>query len=216
MLFETFSMGFWVLLLCAAYAVKNRGPIMPSIIMYSPSDFVGPTGPLQCLVKGAVPSQVRVVWIIDQSNRTGLTESAWTENSDSADEYTRATITITAEEWAKATHIECVVMYDGVEISKTLNRDSACIWLLYAGIAAVFLTVAVTVTLAVYLHKDLQSATTIKGYRGTYAQGKQNNGNRDTLRPTAMRPSAIMEVEYSSVNPDSFNQLGVVPPSEFD
>ncbi|KAK1805341.1 hypothetical protein P4O66_019177, partial [Electrophorus voltai] len=156
--------------------VTDPGLLKPSISMYSPSDIGGRTVTLQCLVKGAVPSQVSVAWIIDQSERTGLTESAWTENSDSAEECTRATVTVSTEEWTKATHVECVVVYDGTKISKTLNRDhsdSVCAWLLYAGIGAAILILAVTVALAVWLHKEIQSTATVKGYCGKDTHGKQ-------------------------------------------
>ena len=91
--------------------------------MYSPLDVSGPIVPLQCLVMGAVPSQVQVVWIIDHSERSGWTESSWTENSDSALEHTRAHITLSEQEWTQAAQIECLVMFDGKNISKTYSDE---------------------------------------------------------------------------------------------
>ncbi|XP_049332358.1 immunoglobulin kappa light chain-like isoform X1 [Astyanax mexicanus] len=198
--------------------VTDRARFNPSIILYSPLDVSGPIVPLQCLVMGAVPSQVQVSWIIDQTERGGWTESSWTENSDSAQEYTRAQITLSEEEWRKADLIECFVAYDGKNTSKRLekqgNKIDLCAWLLYLGFGVAFLTIGVTVTVAVCLRKERQKDTKAKGCRKRNTQSQpQNYGKRDTLKPAAERP-AWTDVEYSSLNPDSLNQRpNAVPPS---
>ncbi|XP_049332362.1 immunoglobulin kappa light chain-like isoform X5 [Astyanax mexicanus] len=131
--------------------VTDPARFNPSIILYSPLDVSGPIVPLQCLVIGAVPSQVQVSWIIDQTEREGWTESSWTENSDSAQEYTRAQITLSEEEWRKADLIECFVAYDGKNTSKRLEKQvvGVCTWPLYLGFGVAFVTVTVTVTVVV-------------------------------------------------------------------
>ncbi|XP_036421362.1 uncharacterized protein LOC118804847 [Colossoma macropomum] len=146
--------------------VTDPDPPSPSIIMYSPLDVFGPTVPLQCLVMGAVPSQVQVVWIIDHSERSGWTESSWTENSDSALEHTRAHITLSEEEWTEAAQIECLAMFDGTNISRTLvpgaNDAGMCSWLLYLGIG--FLTITAAVTVAVCLCRERQKDAAAEGF----------------------------------------------------
>ncbi|XP_036421492.1 uncharacterized protein LOC118805002 [Colossoma macropomum] len=190
--------------------VTDPDPPSPSIIMYSPLDVFGPTVPLQCLVIGAVPSQVQVVWIIDHSERSGWTESSWIENSDSALEHTRAHITLSEEEWTEAAQIECLAMFDGINVSRTLvpggNNAGMCSWLLYLGFGAVFLTIAVTITVAVCLRREKRKDAAPKGYCGRNTHSKQpKHGKRDTLRPATERPPRT-EVEYSCLNPDSLNK----------
>ncbi|KAI4892229.1 hypothetical protein NFI96_028206 [Prochilodus magdalenae] len=188
--------------------VNDPAPLNPSIIMYSPMDVSGPAVPLQCLVMGAVPSQVQVHWMIDHTEQSGWTESSWIENSDSALEYTRARITLSEEEWREAAQIECVVAYNGTNISRTLlprgNNEGICSWLLYLAFGAAFLTVAVTVTVAVFLRKVLTWRICHFRHRARKMHSKNqkpvdNTGKRDTIRPAA-------EVEYSCLNPDSLNQ----------
>lgn len=96
-------------------------------IQYSPDETYSSAVLLQCLVTGVVPSQVRVFWIMGQKEHTGWTESAWTNNTDSATEFTRAHISIPLEEWTQVNEIKCIVEYVGKNISKTLIKLGAYI-----------------------------------------------------------------------------------------
>ncbi|KAM9434624.1 immunoglobulin lambda-1 light chain-like [Clarias gariepinus] len=168
--------------------ITEKGPLQPSIIPYTPLEVEMNVDAfsvlLQCAVMDAVPSQIRVWWLIDGEERTGWTESGWTRHDESVSEYTRAQIIIPAEEWIKAAHtIECVVQYENMSISQTLQRhtgnsDSTCSWLLYGGGGSVF-TIAVTLALILCLRKE-----------------------KHPHRMITEQPSTITEVEYSCGNFD--------------
>ncbi|KAL7829997.1 hypothetical protein SRHO_G00311240 [Serrasalmus rhombeus] len=187
--------------------VTDPGPLSPSIIMYSPLDVSGPIVPLQCLVMGAVPSQVQVVWIIDHSERSGWTESSWTENSDTAVEHTRAHITLSEDQWTEAARIECLVMFDGTNISKSLvpggNTAGVCSWLLYLGFGAVFLTVAVTATVALCLRRERRKDTAAKGEerhtQASYRETTQDRSGVLLFEPRQLKPASKLSSDRITV-----------------
>ncbi|XP_058260441.1 immunoglobulin kappa light chain-like [Hemibagrus wyckioides] len=139
--------------------VVVTGPLNLSVVVYTPVvEEDDPSVLLQCVVMDTVPSQVRVWWLVDDEERTGWTESGWTGYDDSASEYTRAQIRITAEEWSEAT-IECVVNYKNQTVSRTVPRPTghlyldSCMWMLYGGCGVVVFTIAVLITVVLCLRK---------------------------------------------------------------
>ncbi|XP_062845265.1 uncharacterized protein LOC134303720 [Trichomycterus rosablanca] len=191
--------------------VTERGPLNPSIVTYTPLEVDGTTVLLQAAVMNVVPTQVDVFWIIDEEKRSGWTESGWMGNQDSASEFTRAQIRISAEEWSGAAHVQCVVAWDGRNVSKTLERkhgDSMCSGLLF-GVGGVGIVTAAAIAIVILcLYKDKREATRARRHRD--AQHRQ--GIRDTLKPGADKCSTKTEVEYSCLNPDTFNRKPTAPP----
>ncbi|XP_051526529.1 uncharacterized protein LOC127425005 [Myxocyprinus asiaticus] len=138
----------------------------PSLTLYISEDNTGAISnekypsiiPLQCLVMGVVHSQIRVVWMIDQKERTEWTESSWIDNSDSSTPYIRAHASVSAEECTKGFEFKCIVTFNGNTISKSLQirgSISACALLLYAGSGAALLIIAVAVIVFAYSRRGL-------------------------------------------------------------
>ncbi|KAJ8000219.1 hypothetical protein DPEC_G00202570 [Dallia pectoralis] len=63
------------------------------------------------------------VIVKDGREETGLTETGWTHNSDSATEFTRNQILVQPEEWDRGAECTCVVEFDGQNINKTVQKQ---------------------------------------------------------------------------------------------
>ncbi|XP_010872035.2 immunoglobulin kappa light chain [Esox lucius] len=131
-----------------------------TIKIFSSPDSDGSSVPLMCLVSGLVPSQVRVYWLINGREESGLTESARTDNSDQATEFTRNQILVQAEEWDRGAECTCVVEFEGQNITKTVQRldfGVLCyitVWMYrLLGITAWLLLLILSVLVASYIGK---------------------------------------------------------------
>ncbi|KAI5608645.1 hypothetical protein C0J50_6539 [Silurus asotus] len=121
---------------------------LPLVMLYVPDVRVGLPVSLQCVVMGVVPAEAKVSWLVGESELTGWTESGWT-NTENPAEYTRAHLSVPAENWREDQNVECVVEVDGRRISKSLIRGSGqlCSWLVYlcSGVAfVIFMVFGVT------------------------------------------------------------------------
>ncbi|XP_074789867.1 immunoglobulin heavy constant epsilon [Oncorhynchus kisutch] len=103
--------------------VKDGTKAPPTIEILKPLNSYHSSVSLLCLVSGVVPSQVHVFWLIDGREDSGLTESTWTDNSDSATEFTRNQILVKAEEWDRGAECTCVVEFEGQYINKTVQHN---------------------------------------------------------------------------------------------
>ncbi|XP_062841240.1 uncharacterized protein LOC134300745 [Trichomycterus rosablanca] len=135
----------------------------PTIMLSVPDQNAGPSVSLQCVLMGVVPSEVRVSWIIGNTEQTGWTESGWTHDDQSAVEYTLAHIRIPSKSWTEEVRVECVTDVNGTTFSKTLEAgyNQMCAWLLYLGSAVVFTIVtAIIIITAVHFGEGLDQTET--------------------------------------------------------
>ncbi|XP_072530795.1 uncharacterized protein [Salminus brasiliensis] len=169
----------------------------PTIVLLLPEESAVPNVFLQCLVMGITPSEVHVSWVIRQTVLTGWTESGWTNDSDSALEFTRAHITVPAER--RMDDIECVVELDGQIFSKkSLKTVTDQICFLSLGFSAVFVIVIVTIVIAVSTHIAKQKSVTVRS-DGLESHFRHQNvsGKRRTY---TVEDSCITEVQYASLD----------------
>ncbi|XP_055749127.1 immunoglobulin kappa light chain-like [Salvelinus fontinalis] len=177
--------------------------------------------PLLCLVLEVVPSQVRVFWLIDGREESGLTDSTWTDNSESATEFTRNQILVQAEEWNRRTEFTCVVEFEGKNLTKTLlqhnDSNAMCTMLMYGASAAALLAIIVAVTTAVCLHRGhpvVIDADTRQ--RGTDTENRQDQSGRRGEARRAVR-SSFSEVQYATLDHINFGRrTNTVLQSDFD
>ncbi|KAM9419574.1 uncharacterized protein ACWYII_022622 [Salvelinus alpinus] len=182
------------------------GSVVLTTLYYTAESFI----PLLCLVLKVVPSQVHVFWLIDGRECSGLTSSIWTDNSDSATEFTMNQILVQAEEWDRGVQCTCVVEFEGNSINKTLikRNDSTgmCTMVLYWISAAALLTIIVAVTVAVCRYRGHPVVTDADTrQRGTGTESRQYQSGRLGEARKAVR-SSVSEVQYATLDHIQFGR----------
>ncbi|KAG9279548.1 uncharacterized protein LOC107197759 [Astyanax mexicanus] len=163
----------------------------PTLILQVPQESAGWNVSLQCLVMGVTPSEVHVSWVIRKRVMTGWTESGWTNDSDSALEFTRAHITLPSEKWMD--DVQCVVELDDRKFFTSLKTD---VCLLSLGLNAAFVIIVVTVVIAVRTCLAKQKSFTVRSH-GVASQVRRRNGKRGTHTVEGL---CITEVQYASLD----------------
>lgn len=101
------------------YVAEN---VTASMELFSPWNSNSSEVPFICWAKGVSPSQVRVFWIVDGQEYSGLTESIWSNDSQFATEITQSRFWSTDLSWEAGMQCTCVVELKGRNMSKTFHH----------------------------------------------------------------------------------------------
>ncbi|KAL7829238.1 hypothetical protein AOLI_G00301230 [Acnodon oligacanthus] len=101
--------------------VQAHSSAAPSVevLRFSSSPSSGSAVPVQCVVKGVVPSQVEVYWAIGVRRERGRTEAVRAKG----DVYTVSWTLLRSEERERGEECACVVEHEGQSITKTLEPN---------------------------------------------------------------------------------------------
>ncbi|KAJ8335220.1 hypothetical protein SKAU_G00408590 [Synaphobranchus kaupii] len=190
----------------------NRTEPPPVDILWPRS--IQPIIPLLCVVSGVAPSQVRVFWVIDGEEDSGLIQSLWTKDSDEIVESTQNQVLVRADEWERGVVCTCVVEFDGKNISKSVQNEESsdvCTVLLYGAFAGAGLTIIVAISIAVVLHRgrsvrsdgDAREQRRSAGTEHRHRSGRQGSG--------LAIDRTISEVQYASLEEASLARRAYVP-----
>ncbi|XP_061109383.1 uncharacterized protein LOC133136147 [Conger conger] len=108
----------------------------PIEILLPPGDVHGPFAQLVCVIPGVLP-QAHVSWVIDGREKSGTTESIWTEDGSETVETTQNRVLVPAEQWMRGVECTCVVEFEGRRVSKSVQNGVTDYWgVCYATVAA--------------------------------------------------------------------------------
>ncbi|XP_060721507.1 uncharacterized protein LOC132842705 isoform X2 [Tachysurus vachellii] len=169
----------------------------PIVMLYTSDPGVGPSVSLQCVVTGVVPAEVSVFWVVGESEMTGWRESDWTHTNHSAEEYTRAHISVSSEIWMKAQNVECVVEVEGRRVSKSVKKSpwQLCSWLIPLCSAVALIVIIVFIVTLSFL-KWRRCCLRTRSTESRFNQ--QNGGRRRTERFSTTFCTRIVHVKAQS------------------
>ncbi|XP_036421495.1 Ig heavy chain Mem5 [Colossoma macropomum] len=101
--------------------VQAHSSAAPSVevLRFSSSSSCGSAVPVQCVVKGVVPSQVEVYWTIGDRRERGQTETVRAKG----EVYTVSRTLLRSEECERGDECACVVEHEGQSVTKTLEPN---------------------------------------------------------------------------------------------
>lgn len=106
------------------FSFSGEIDVSPSVELFSPSDFLDPDIPFICWVAHAVPSEIRVIWVVNGNEYIGLTESVWWRKNDPSTEFTQSKFWISKSDWEEGKLFSCIVEAGGKNISKSIRSKS--------------------------------------------------------------------------------------------
>ncbi|XP_076157305.1 uncharacterized protein LOC143140371 [Alosa pseudoharengus] len=144
-----------------------------------------------CRAEGVTSSEVRIAWILNGEEHSGLTESVWSEGK----EMTQGLLWLSESDWQSGAQCTCSVETRGQNISKSLQYIdwSLCSsYLLYGVYGSVLFAIAMAIFSAVIFCQSRKVSG--KSRRAENRRPDHGNHGRYDIR------SSEMEVQYATLD----------------
>ncbi|XP_062385606.1 uncharacterized protein LOC134072781 isoform X2 [Sardina pilchardus] len=162
-----------------------------SVELVSSSDSGNSTTLFICRVEGVTSSEGRIVWIVNDEEHFGLTESVWSEGR----EMSQGLLWLSDSDWQSGAQCICSVETSGQNINKTLHYIDSSSWSSYL-VYGIFSSGLFAIVMAIFSAVVFCHGRKVSGKRRQTENRRPDHGNRGRhdIR------SSEMEVQYATLD----------------